>query len=227
MEIYFSKVFLISICPYFFLWPPLFIKARYIEWTVNWPCWYRFHLIASSSLSCIHTMLNTNSYHILILLLFKVLRKEMFRGLVLRTESTISLFLLTILYNDGYLSQSDVFLIHKCSQNLIRTLSLNLDSNLRKLSFTFIKPDQKCESPYFLTTLPIVSFFTYLFLKFVCHVPYSFISMNNNLLSKHWFWILMFCIPIPPWSLGWQIILHFANLYFFFWLSLCKKNLDL
>jgi hypothetical protein len=104
-----------------------------------------------------HTLLNTNSCHSLILLLFKVLRRDIFKGLVLRTEAMISLFHLTIVYNDGYLPQNNLFPIHLSFQSLICSPLLNLKhANHRKHSFIFIKPDQKCESPTFLTTLPIV-----------------------------------------------------------------------
>jgi hypothetical protein len=133
-------------------------------------------------------MLSTNSYHLLLLVSFQDLLKETFKGIVLSTEGTISLFLLTISYNDGYLSQKDVLLIHLSSQNLICVPLLSLkDANLKKSSLTFIKPDQKCESPDFLTTFPIVWFFRCLFLKIVCHKPSSFISLNNHLLNKHCF----------------------------------------
>ena len=75
---------------------------------------------------------------------------------------------------------------------------------LRNLSLIFIKPDQKCESPGLFWTCAIgLSFMYFLFRRF-CQRPSSLISLNNHLLSKHWFWMSKFFMPKPPWSFGWH-----------------------
>ena len=79
----------------------------------------------------------------------------------------------------------------------------------------------------FFVAYPIVLFRRYFLRSICCHMPSSLISLNNHLLNKHLFCISIFCTPGPHMSFGWHMILHLANLYFFFWSSDCQKNLDL
>jgi hypothetical protein len=96
-----------------------------------------------------------------------------------------------------------------------------------KVSLTFIKLFQKCESVGFLTQLPRVLSFMYLFLKRSCHMPSSFNKLNSHLLNKHLFCMSKFCIPKPPCIFGWHKIFHLANLYLRLCWLFCQKNLDL
>jgi hypothetical protein len=123
------KVFLIT--------DPLFIKARYIECTRNLSCWCKFQMNTSLLLfkrTCM--ILWTKLYQRIRLFPVNCLWKETCNGSPLRTFSTVSLFLLAMLYKDGYWSLKMWFPIHLSSQNLIWALLFNWN-----LLLTFIKLD--------------------------------------------------------------------------------------
>jgi hypothetical protein len=101
-------------------------------------------------------------------------------------------------------------------------LSLWRNQNPMKVSLTFIKLFQKWESVGFLTQLPRVLSFMYLFLKRSCDMPSSFNNLNSHLLNKHLFCMSTFCIPKPPYIFGWHKISHLANLYLRFCWSFCQ-----
>jgi hypothetical protein len=98
-----SGTFNLHSCLFILLVMPLFMSAKWSEWTVYWPCWCKFQentLFGLFSLICI--ILPTKTFHRIRLLSFRNLRKEIFKGTVLRTLSTVALFLLTKLYRDGW-----------------------------------------------------------------------------------------------------------------------------
>ena len=153
------------------------------------------------------------------------IEKEIFEGMELKTVAMKICFFLAMLYREGYCWLRVKLPSHLSSQNLMFSplFSWKLPK-FRNLSLTFIKPDQNCESPGLFWIYAIgLSFMYFLFSRF-CQRPSSLISLNNHLLSKHWFWMSKFFMPKPPWSFGWHIMLHLASLYFFLWLSLCQKN---
>jgi hypothetical protein len=77
----------------------------------------------------------------------KALRKEMFRGVELRTSTTVAYCLRTILYRDGYWDLNVWLPSHMSSHNLICIPSRNVKvPMLRNWSFTFIRLIQKCKS---------------------------------------------------------------------------------
>jgi hypothetical protein len=104
----------------FLITDPLFIKARYIKCTENLSCWCKFQTDTSLLLfnrTCM--ILWTKLHQRTRLFPVNCLWKETFNGNLLRTFSTVSLFLLTMLYKDRYWSLKAWFAIHLSSQNLI------------------------------------------------------------------------------------------------------------
>ena len=96
----------------------------------------------------------------------KFRRKEIFSGDELSTCATESCFLLTILNNAGNLSFRGLFPTQVSNQNRVCDPSFTLNEpNPIKMSLTFIRLFQKCECVGFLTQLPRVLSFIYLFLK--------------------------------------------------------------
>lgn len=97
-----------------------------------------------------------------------------------------------MLYRQEYLSFNFWLPNQTFSQNLICsplwTRNLPLDKNWSLMS---ISPDQKWESPGFFVTWDNVLFFKYFRLINFCHIPSSFNSLNNHLLSKHTFCALL------------------------------------
>jgi hypothetical protein len=131
--------------------------------------------------------------------------------------------LLTILNNEGNLSLSGLSPNQVSYQNLVWDPSFNLkEPSSIKESLMFIKLFQKWESVGFLTQLPKVLSLIYLFISNSYHMPSSFNNLYSHLLNKHLFWISKFWIPRPPWSLGWHITFHLANLYFCLCWSFCQ-----
>jgi hypothetical protein len=131
-------------------------------------------------------ILPTKSFHKTQLLSFRNLQKETFKGTVLRTLSTVTLFLLTRLYRVGYWCWKEMLPSHRSSQNLIYFPLFKWNVPwLRKISLALIRTAQKCESPSFLSTLPIVWFARYLFHKIVCHNTSSLVSLKSHLLNKY------------------------------------------
>jgi hypothetical protein len=117
--------------------------------------------------------------------------------------STVSNLLQTMLYKEGYWVFKAMPPNHQSSQNL--TCDPFLISKVpkrRKSCFTFISPDQKCESPSFHSTCTSGLDPRYLFLSNCCHVPSVVRSLNNHLLSRALFFKLRSMMPKPPWSLG-------------------------
>lgn len=202
------------------------INAAYIDWEENFPFWCKLHLkVSFEGFKESPATRFTSAYQLPKFSPWRPLRKETFNGTDPSTVATVVCLYRTMLYRLGYLCWSVKFPNHLSSQNLVACPLLTLNIPLaRKRSLTFINPDQKCESPGFLTTCPKVLLPKYFFLKICCHIPSSFNNLNNHLLSKHLFWISMFLIPKPPKSLGWHRIFHLANLYFFFCWSDCQKK---
>jgi hypothetical protein len=115
-------------------------------------------------------------------------REVMFIGILLKTFATVSLFLLTILYQDENFNIRGWLPVQLASQNLICFPYLRIkEPRLRNWSLTFISLDKKCESPCFLTTLDKIQDLRYLFLRKFCYRPSSLINLNNHLPSKHLF----------------------------------------
>src|SRR6266498_4449693 len=76
--------------------------------------------------------------------------QEMFGCSDAITSAMVMIFFLTMLYNPGYWSFSARFPSHLSSQNRTCDPLLTLKvPKRRKSCFTFIKLDQKCESPVF------------------------------------------------------------------------------
>ena len=192
-------------------------------------CLVRPHLMESCwSSNCTNAILATNSFHLSSFSPTRDLLKEMLRGVEAKALATDICFSLVILYKDRYCSLRAKFPSHLSSQNLVwLPLWMLKTERSRKRSFAFIRPDQKCESPGFQWTSPMVLFFKYFFLRRSCQTPSSLTSLYNHLLSKQTFWISRLMIPRPPWSFGKQRISHFNNQYFFLWLSPCQKKADL
>jgi hypothetical protein len=133
-------------------------------------------------------ILPTKSFHKTRLLSFRNLQKETLKGTILRTLSTVALFLLTRLYRTGYWCWKEMLPSYQSFQNLIcfPLFKWNVPW-LRKISLALIRPAQKCESSGFLSTLSIIWFVRYLFHKIVCHNSSSLISLKSHLINKHWF----------------------------------------
>jgi hypothetical protein len=96
--------------------------------------------------------------------------------------------------------------------------------NFMKFALTFIRLAQKCESPVFHWTCTKGLFSKYLLRRICCQVLSAVRRRNSHLLSRAIFLSSRFCIPRPPWSLGWHRILHFAKRYFLLCSSLCQKK---
>src|SRR5436189_2159294 len=85
----------------------------------------------------------------------------------------------------------------------------------RKSCFTFIKLDQKCESPGFQSTCTKGLEAKYLLRSNCCQVPSVVSSLNSHLLKRAMFLRFRSCIPSPPWSFGWERMLHLTRRYIF------------
>src|SRR5438132_5739199 len=76
--------------------------------------------------------------------------QEMFSSAIVRTSAVVTNFFLTILYNPRYWSFSVRFPSQVSSQNhTYEPLLILKVPKQRKSCFTFIRLDQKCESPGF------------------------------------------------------------------------------
>src|SRR5438105_6228124 len=95
-------------------------------------------------------MRNSNSFHATNLGPNKDRLQEMFGCAVDRTSAMVTNFFLAMLYNPGYWSFSARFPSQVSSQNRTCDPLLILKvPKRRKSCFTFIRLDQKCESPGF------------------------------------------------------------------------------
>ena len=149
--------------------------------------------------------------------------QEMFGFTVVKTSAMVTNFFLTILYNPGYWSFSVRFPSQVSSQDRTCEPLLTLKvPKRRKLCFTFIKLDQKCESPGFHSTWTNSLDTRYLFLNSCCHVPSEVNSLNNHFLNSAMFLTFRSWIPRPPCTLGWHRIFHLARRYFLLLSSLCQ-----
>ena len=96
-----------------------FTILLYIDWTVNTPLLVRVNLIESTcSSSCTKATLVTNPFHLSSLSPTSVLRKEILRGVVLKTLAIVICFFLVMLYKDGYCDLRVKFPNHLFFQNL-------------------------------------------------------------------------------------------------------------
>jgi hypothetical protein len=153
----------------------------------------------------------------------------MFNRVVLSTFAIVSLFFLTMLYKDGHCCWKLIFPNHLSSQNLIWfPLFKWNETKSEKIWLAIHQAGPKLWKTQFLLSFDYC-LFCEIFLSYDClpQCPSSLIKLNNNLLSKHWFWISTLFIPNPPWFFGWHIILHFVSIYFFLWLSFFQKHCDL
>jgi hypothetical protein len=153
------------------------------------------------------------------------LLKATFNGVVDSTVLTVTLFFLTMLYNDGKSVLKGCGVIHESSQK--HTWDPSPRSNLpidRNSSLTFIRPAQNWESLGMYWTWVKVLSLKYLFLSNCCQIPSSFIGLKSHLLRRHLLWTPRFRTPNPPWSFGLHSTFYFVNLYFFLCSSLCQKT---
>jgi hypothetical protein len=102
------------------------------------------------------------------------------------TISTVSNFLRTTLYKEGYWVFKAMPPNHLSSKNLTcDPFPISKVPKRRKSCFTFFSPDQKCESPGFHSTCTSGLDIRYLFLSNCCHVPSIVRSLNNHLLRPY------------------------------------------
>ena len=149
--------------------------------------------------------------------------QEIFGCAIARTSAMVMNFFLTMLYSLGYWSFSGWFPSHLSSQKrtCVPLFILKVPKR-RKSCFTFIKLDQKYESPGFHSTWTNGWDTRYLFLSNCYHIPSEVNNLNNHLLKRAMFLILRSWIPRPPWSLGWHRIFHLARWYFLLLSSPCQ-----
>jgi hypothetical protein len=119
----------------------------------------------------------------------------MFRGTNLNTEAIVSYLCHVIPYICEYCYFGGLLPIQISSQNLIFAplLSWNVP-NLRKRSFTFMRPAQNYESPCFLCTCPITFPCIYFLLSRSCQIPCSCSNLYHHLLNIHYSHS-----PLVPW----------------------------
>lgn len=127
---------------------PIFIRYLYMDWIVECPNEFKFHLkISFLARNWTWMRRATRLCHKMKLGPTKALWKDTFRGIEPKTVAIVALLCLTIWYILGHWDIKGWFPSYLSSQKLICFPLFRINfPRFKKVSLAFIKPNQKCQS---------------------------------------------------------------------------------